>query len=138
MKSDARGIEITEGATCVYGAPVGRSIALVEGTIDGFTPSGRVWVKIVRRAYGSYGHTARVHVGADRLVIVDELPNSPLPTDAEEAENQRRKNIARWRSRIADLEAGGELKGWENADQRTKTDVIDWYRARLTEIGEEA
>jgi hypothetical protein len=125
---DARGIPITEGATCIYGAPVGRSIALVEGVIDGFTPSGRVWVKVVRRAYGGWGteRASRVHVGADRLVIVDALPTSDLPTEEEAAERERLRLVDLYRTRLAELEAGAEPRGsWE---------TVDGYRALLAEL----
>jgi hypothetical protein len=117
---DARGVVIAEGATCIYGAPVGRSIALVEGVVDGFAPSGRVWVKIVRRAYGGgwSNDRKRVHVGADRLVIVDALPESDLPTDAERAEERRKEAIERKRVRIAELEAGAvSLHTWDNIEE---------------------
>lgn len=119
-----------EGASCIYGAPVGRSIALVEGVIDGFTPSGRVWVKIVRRAYGGgwEGGRDRVHVGADRLVIVDKLPTCELPTDAEKAADRRVETIARYRACIAALEAGEPAQGWES------TDALPNYRRWLAEL----
>jgi hypothetical protein len=119
---DARGVEIHPGATCIYGAPVGRSIALVEGVIDGFTSSGRVWVRIVRRAYGGgwSDSKARVHVGPDRLVIVDALPESDLPTDAEKAVLRRQERIVQYRTRIAELEAGGEARGWESPEEALK------------------
>jgi hypothetical protein len=129
---DARGVDITEGASCIYGAPVGRSIALVEGVIDGFTASGRVWVKVVRRAYGGgySGGKDRVHVGPDRLVVVDALPACDLPTDAETREERRLTSIEHYRARIADLESGGELRGWELA----RTDVLETYRRWLAEL----
>lgn len=130
---DARGVDITEGASCIYGAPVGRSIALVEGVIDGFTASGRVWVKVVRRAYGgssSWGTVRdRVHVGADRLVIVDVLPKCDLPTDAEEAAANRRKRIDRWRERIDGLEAGGDVPD----HFASREDAMEHYRGWLAE-----
>jgi hypothetical protein len=81
---DARGVPITVGATVIYGAPVGRSIALVEGTVVGFTKSGRVNIRVIRRAYGGwYSGKDVVHVGHDRLVIVNDLPESNKPTDKE-------------------------------------------------------
>lgn len=130
---DARGVDITEGALCIYGAPVGRSIALVEGVIDGFTASGRVWVKVVRRAYGGgwEGGKDRVHVGPDRLVIVDALPDCTLPTDAETREESRQENIAHYRERIAELEAGGEVPSYLG----TRDEALVWYRERLADRG---
>lgn len=127
---DARGVEIVEGASCIYGAPVGRSIALVEGVIDGFTPSGRVWVRIVRRAYGGGWSDSkeRVHVGPDRLVIVDALPESVLPTDADKQKERRAERIAQYRTRIAELEAGGEVRGWESTG-----DALAHYRRWLAQ-----
>ncbi|MGW2950758.1 hypothetical protein [Streptomyces eurythermus] len=129
---DARGVDIVEGASCIYGAPVGRSIALVEGVIDGFTQSGRVWVRIVRRAYGGGWSDSkdRVHVGADRLVIVDALPESNLPTDAEKVVERRRETIERDRRSIADLEAGGEVP----RHLGTREEAIDYLRGRIAEL----
>jgi hypothetical protein len=131
MATDARGVEITEGASCIYGAPVGRSIAIVEGVIDGFTQSGRVWVRVVRRAYGG-GWTdgkERVHVGADRLVIVDALPTSDLPTEAERQAEQRQKNAQLCRDRIAAVEAGEPHSGFPTAEE-----ALDFYRRWLSEM----
>ncbi len=132
MATDARGIEITEGASCIYGAPVGRSIALVEGVIDGFTPSGRVWVKVVRRAYGGWGlnRAERVHVGADRLVIVDALPACDLPTEVEEVAETRRLTAERYRQNIAHVEAGGDVP----SHMGTRDEALTWYRERLAEL----
>lgn len=131
-KLDARGVEITEGASCIYGAPVGRSIALVEGIIDGFTPSGRVWVKIVRRAYGGGWSDSkeRVHVGADRLVIVDTLPESNLQTQAEKVAERRQETIEWHRRSIADLEAGGEVPRYLG----TREEALDYLRGRIAEL----
>jgi hypothetical protein len=129
---DARGIPVTVGATCVYGAPVGRSIALVEGVIDGFTPSGRVWVKIVRRAYGGGWATdaKRVHVGADRLVIVDALPTCDLPTAEEKSEAERLRLIERYRADIAHAEGGGDVASyWSSRDE-----ALTYYRERLAKL----
>ncbi|MGI5404154.1 hypothetical protein ACQEVG_32830 [Streptomyces sp. CA-135486] len=131
---DARGVDIVEGATCIYGAPVGRSIALVEGVIDGFTASGRVWVKVVRRAYGgsaSWGTPRdRVHVGSDRLVVVDALPECVLPTDAEEAAEARKQRVDRYRASIADLEAGGDVPHYLGS----RDEALEFYRELLAEL----
>lgn len=130
---DARGVEIHEGATCVYGAGVGRSIALVEAVVDGFTDSGRVWLKVVRRSYGAttWGKPRdRVHVGPDRLVIVDALPECDLPTDAEKAEASRQERMARYRERIAALETGEEPQGWEARHD----DALPTYRRWLAAL----
>jgi hypothetical protein len=128
---DARGVDIVEGASCIYGAPVGRSIALVEGVIDGFTASGRVWVRIVRRAYGGGWSDSkdRVHVGADRLVIVDALPTCDLPTDAEKAQERRQERMTFYRERIVALEAGAPAEGWESSK-----DAITQYRRWLAQL----
>ncbi|KUN16538.1 hypothetical protein AQJ23_44910 [Streptomyces antibioticus] len=129
---DARGVPIHVGATCVYGAGVGRSIALVEAIVDGFTDAGRVWLKVVRRSYGMTTWSKpreRVHVGPDRLVIVDALPPCDLPTDAEKAQAIRKQRMERFRTRIAELEAGGEPIGWE----RTGGDLLGTYRKWLAE-----
>ncbi|MFF1625588.1 hypothetical protein [Streptomyces sp. NPDC058272] len=110
---DARGVEIYPGATCVYGAGVGRSIALVEAVVDGFTDSGRVWVRVVRRSYGETTWSKprdRVHVGPDRIVIVDALPDSPLSTQAENAAAREVERTALRVSREA-LEAARRAEG---------------------------
>lgn len=87
---DWRGTPIVPGALVVYGAPVGRSIAMVEARVSDpmLTPSGRIWLDVVRR---SYSHTdgGRVHVGADRLTVVTELPSTTVPTDADRAARLR-------------------------------------------------
>lgn len=80
---DWRGVPIEVGALVIYGAPVGRSIAMVEGTVDGFTKSGRVNVRVIRRAYGYSDMKPVVHVGQDRLTVVSPLPESLMPTEAE-------------------------------------------------------
>lgn len=96
---DWRGTPIVPGALVIYGAPVGRSIALVEAEVVGFTKSGRVNVRVVRRAYGSWGEGKEiVHVGTDRLTIVTELPPTDMPTDKEKevirkAENAERERV---------------------------------------------
>ncbi len=86
---DWRGTTIRPGALVIYGAPVGRSISMVEGTVSDpmLTPSGRIWVDVIRRSYGGYDHTdggERVHVGADRLTIVDQLPATTAPTQQQQ------------------------------------------------------
>lgn len=93
---DWRGTPIVVGALVVYGAPVGRSIAMVEGTVDSFTKSGRVNVKIIRRSYGGWGVGKEiVHVGPDRLTIVTELPPTDRPTDKEKEEIRQAQNAER-------------------------------------------
>lgn len=79
---DWRGAPIIEGRTVVYGAGVGRSIQMVEGTVDGFTKKGRVRIRITRRSYTS-GTREVVDVGPDRLTVVWELPPSDQPTQGE-------------------------------------------------------
>jgi hypothetical protein len=107
---DARGIPITAGDTVIYGFGVGRSVAMAEAVVLGeevteetdwgthlyekvsLTPSGRVWIRVVRRSYGS-GSKPKVHVAPDRLVVLKPhydadvrlwtLPPSDLPTQDE-------------------------------------------------------
>lgn len=127
---DWRGTPITEGARCIYAATVGRSTELVEGEVVGFTKSGRVNVRVVRRAYqGGWSDSKRiVHVGNDRLLIMkpDGLPETDLPTFDEkikEAQVKREEN-----DRIYKTHSGpswGEVKyemptGWGTAT-RTMT-----------------
>lgn len=95
---DWRGTPITPGALVIYGAPVGRSIALVEATVADpmLTPSGRIWLDVIRRAYGGWGDSKRrVHVGADRLTVVDILPPTTMPTDVEKHAEKTRQWAAR-------------------------------------------
>lgn len=99
--TDWRGTPIEVDSLVVYGAPVGRSIALVEGIVAGFTKSGRVNVRIIRRAYGSFGWKDEkevVHVGRDRLTVVTELPPSEVPTEAEKRAESERKRLERERN----------------------------------------
>lgn len=92
---DWRGTVIEPGQTVIYGGPVGRSIQQVEGEVVGFTKSGRVNVHVVRRSYTT-GDRDVVHVGADRLTVVDALPSTDNPTQAEEnvirAERRRKRD----------------------------------------------
>lgn len=98
---DWRGTPIVPGAKCIYAGPVGsHSNQLVEGEIVGFTPSGRVNVKVVRRAYSGVWMNDRdvVHVGADRLVIVNDLPPTEVPAHAEKKAEAKK----RWEERSND------------------------------------
>lgn len=93
---DWRGTPITPGALVIYGGPVGRSIQLVEATVADpmLTPSGRIWLNIVRRAYTD-DSDGRVHVGTDRLIVVESLPPTNLPTATEVREKAERCRVAR-------------------------------------------
>jgi len=105
---DWRGTEILIGAPVIYGGPVGRSIQLVGGEVVGFTKAGRVNVKVIRRAYSEayYGDKRVVHVGMDRLIVLnpDSLPPTALPTweeaidtsAAERDERDRRSATHTW------------------------------------------
>lgn len=95
---DWRGTAIEVGASVIYGAPVGRSIELVEGEVVSFSKTGRVNVKVVRRAYqhGSTYSKKTVHVGQDRLIVInsDSLPPTTLPTWEEAiGESKRRADL---------------------------------------------
>lgn len=94
---DWRGTPITPGALVIYGAPVGRSIALVEATVADpmLSPSGRIWLDVIRRAYGYSDMKPKVHVGADRLTVVTTLPPTSLPTDADKYADEERRRLAR-------------------------------------------
>lgn len=71
---DWRGTAVLIGQTVIYGAPVGSSISMVEAEVIGFTRSGRVNVRPIRRAYGRWQSKDVVHVGPDRLTVIDRLP----------------------------------------------------------------
>lgn len=80
---DWRGTPIKPGQTVVYGGPVGRSIQQVEGEVEGFTKSGRVRVRVIRRSYTT-GSKPVVDVGPDRLTVVESLPPTTNATQADE------------------------------------------------------
>jgi hypothetical protein len=134
---DARGVALKPGATVVYGFGVGRSIAMAEGLIESkagevaLTPSGRVWVQVVRRTYSS-GEKSRVHVQADHLVVVDALPASPQPTQLEGNITKWLESRARYRSRLAALGEGGPLESWEVRYPREE--VIEDYGKWLVDV----
>lgn len=101
---DWRGTPITPGALVIYGAPVGRSIAMVEAIVAApmTTPSGRIWLNVQRRAYGSSwaadGEQIRkVHVGADRLTVVGVLPPTLVLTEQEKADRREEQRTRRRR-----------------------------------------
>ena len=101
---DWRGTPITPGALVIYGAPVNRSIALVEAIVADpmLTPSGRIWLEVQRRAYGGWGDgSRRVHVGADRLTVVDSLPPTTRLTEQEKADRYEEQVTRReaWQDR---------------------------------------
>lgn len=80
---DWRGTPIEPGQIVVYGGPVNRSIQQVEGQVEGFTKSGRVRVRVIRRSYTT-GSKEIVDVGPDRLTVVESLPPTTNATQAEE------------------------------------------------------
>jgi hypothetical protein len=88
---DWRGTPIVPGALVIYGAGVGRSIALVEAEVAELNPEkGTVKLKVIRRGYGG-GTQDYVRVGANRLVVVNDLPPTEIPTQNERnAEATRR------------------------------------------------
>ncbi|MCX4912835.1 hypothetical protein [Streptomyces sp. NBC_00687] len=134
--TDARGVDVKPGATVIYGFGVGRSVAMAEGVVEekdgevSVTPSGRLWVHVVRRSYSS-GTEQRVHVASDRLVVVDALPPSPQPTQNEGNLTEWRATCDRYRTRLAALAEGGELQRWEVKYPRSN--VIDDYGKWLRE-----
>lgn len=88
LPTDWRGTPITPGARVIYGAPVGRSITMVEAIVAHpmLSPSGRIWLSVQRRAYGAHGDSkAMVHVGANRLTVVTVLPPTTRLTEREKA-----------------------------------------------------
>ena len=105
LTRDWRGTKIEVGDTVIYGGPVGRSIQMVEGEVVGFTPAGRVNVRIVRRSYSRayHGDKRVVHVGHDRLTVLKDgvLPPTEMPTWDEaitESERQKRERDAHYAS----------------------------------------
>lgn len=97
--TDWRGTPIVEGSLLVYGAGVGRSIELVEAVYTGeLTETGRLWVRVWRRSYsgGGTGCKTRVHIGADRVTVVQGLADSDLPTEDERIIQSLKRSI-QWR-----------------------------------------
>lgn len=110
---DWRGTPINVGDTVIYGGPVGRSIQQVEGLVEGFTKTGRVNVKIMRRSYstpwgrGGSSDKRVVHVGADRLTIVQVLPPTKLPTWDEQIVKLEQAELLRLQNRAThDIQEG--------------------------------
>lgn len=131
---DWRGTPITEGALCIYAATVGRSTELVEGEVVGFTPSGRVNVRVVRRAYqGGWSTSKRiVNVGHDRLLIVnpDGLPETDLPTFDEEIQEAQVKRAEQ--DRIYNTHSGPAYvdEGYEAKNSWTGHTQTVWRTVR--------
>jgi len=134
---DARGVEITAGDTVIYGFGVGRSVAMAEGIVlqsptratgqPSVTATGRIRIRVVRRSYGG-GEKPVVDLAPDRVVVlkpgfnnegsdydpdIPTLPPSPLPTQDEGNTAELIKLIKLRETRLAELEAGNELEGWE-------------------------
>lgn len=105
---DWRGTPIVPGAPVIYAASVGRSTTLVEGEVVGFTKSGRVNVRVIRRSYGHAWVDSKdvVHVGHDRLLVInpDTLPPTTLPTQREGVAIQQARYAER--ERIRDSHTG--------------------------------
>ncbi len=99
---DWRGTKIEVGSPVIYGGPVGRSIQLVEGEVVSFSKTGRVNVKVIRRAYSKAwaGDKRTVHVGQDRLIVIkpDGLPPTTLPTWEEAIDKAKRDSEERDRN----------------------------------------
>lgn len=99
MANDWRGTPIIEGSVLIYGAGVGRSVELVEAVYTGEeTATGRLWVNVRRRSYsgGWADCKTRVHIGADRVTVVQGLAYSDLPTETEKITKSLKKSI-QWR-----------------------------------------
>lgn len=137
--NDWRGTPIEVGQTVIYGAPVGRSIAMVEAVVDGFTDSGRVWLLVRHRAYGGWGDNVkqRVHVGADRLTVVLELPPTELPLETDKAMDSAKGSLERLEKDLAALDAGGRAPHyWRETgygqQPLSQEEADKQYRAYLT------
>lgn len=134
--TDWRGTPIEVGATVVYGASVGRSVALVEAVVDSFTPTGRVWLKVVRRSYGGgwSEQASRVHVGPDRLTVVTKLPPTDVPTDHQRSIERIQQVISRHQELIAKLEAGEPPEfDWSTVEYHTEQ--IEKLARRIADAG---
>ena len=99
---DWRGTPIEIGQVVLYGT--GRSVEMVEGTVEGFTKSGRVTVQIIRRSHG-WPSQERVHVGPGNLTVIDLLPDATAPTMTEERKLRSAAAVARSTERLAELAA---------------------------------
>lgn len=109
--TDWRGTPITPGTTVVYGAGVGRSIELVQATVNPApsnpnaphcTASGDIWLTVIHRSYQRPA-TDQVHVGPDRLTVVTALPPTELPTVRQKIADEARSTIARHSEALAQL-----------------------------------
>lgn len=158
---DARGVKIEPGDAVIYGFGVSRSVAMAEGRVrdDGYghvstTPSGRVWVTIVRRSYGG-GEEERVHIAPDRMVVLKKqpnsvipsgpyLPDSPLPTQDEVNRDTVIGHIESSSDDLGSLLAGGPVPEWmrqtgfdRGSPRRTEDEARAWgiayYRRTLPE-----
>lgn len=140
---DWRGTPIRVGDTVIYGAPVGRSIAMVEAIVDGFTDSGRVWLLVKHRAFGGYGEgKPRVHVGPDRLTVVTQLPPTDLPLEEDKNGERRRRSFEYHSGQLQILEAGEVPEYYQHDDWRgqprwhesMREDLVKFHRAELRKL----
>jgi hypothetical protein len=134
---DWRGAPITKGALVIYGSPVSRSITLVEGVVRGFTPSGRVWVEVTRRSYGKYRRAEVVHVGADRLTVVQSRPPAAVETAEEhhqrlDAEHAERDRIAATHTITYEPE---DVPGWQRSPVCATCGVNGYWKLTQVECG---
>ena len=125
---DWRGTVINVGDTVIYGAPVGRSIAMVEATVTGFSEKGRVLLKVKYRAIGGYGDNKIVNVGPDRLTIVTGLPPTDLVPEDEKAIESARKSI-KYHEGCLDEIANGKTPRYDSRDP--KWDALEWHQKAI-------
>lgn len=92
---DARGVAIQIGDTIVYGTRAGDVADTVEAVVTGFSDKGEVIADSIHKALGDakvWKHSrwrgSRLIPG--RVMVVTELPKSPLPTRAERIEARKR------------------------------------------------
>jgi hypothetical protein len=93
-----------------------------------------VWLRLVRRAYGSTSDSSetRVHVGADRLTIVTTLPPSGLPLIDDKILTATQSSI-RWHEKaIAEVERDGPTSARDPRYTWTAEEEIAHHRSKLT------
>lgn len=143
--TDWRGTPIAPGATVIYGAGVGRSIELVEATVQPEpgnpdkahqTANGDVWLTVTRRSYQKPS-TDRVRAGADRLTVVAELAPTDLPTARQVILATAADDINRYIEHINEVKAETS-RATHDSDghlQWTADEEVAYYTKRIRDRG---
>lgn len=139
---DWRGVPLAPGQMVIYGAPVGRSIAMVEAEVvelymtkpEYGTPQPKVKLRIINRAYGG-SYKEFVSVGQDRVTIVEKLPASGIKkTATDEIREREEKEALQKKTRAThdlDPEPRGSDSGWRAwYDKPCRSCSLNYYECR--------